>query len=243
MNSSKKNKMAGEKQDVVVEQPTHANHTNATNGSSNNNTKEKKIQKQDLWQNPLVRKVSSNKSNNEEESIVHMTGVGSDSHTVFARVAEGPALTVGAVVDVTVDAGWKQVAKDILEKRQHIATDSYPPAQQLLQLGAVWLCNETLYTKNHDAHAHRLSPDEEESVPDWKDMTLRVHYMPDRFHAAAQYDWTKYCRGLLVGNTVHAKIGEEVPHVPVPGGLPDTKDGVIVYEVSSDVVYIERERF
>jgi hypothetical protein len=185
--------------------------------------KKEAIQKEDLWRDPLVRKVG--------DSAVHMTGLGSDCHIVFARVAEGPALSIGTVVDIMVDEGWKQVAKAILEKRVHIQTDSYPPAKLLLELGAVWLLNETKYTQNHDAHAHRLFAKDETLVPEWKDMTIRVHYVPDRFHAADQCDWTKYCRGLLVGQTVEARIGDEVPHVPVPEGLPDTKDGVIVYEV------------
>lgn len=95
----------------------------------------------------------------------------------------------------------------------------------------MWLINETAYTKGEDTHAHRLQPKDADTVPDWTDMTLRVHYVPERHHMAHEVDWTKYCRGLLVGGNVEVKVGEEKPHVPMKG-LPDGIDGAVVYEVS-----------
>lgn len=75
-------------------------------------------------------------------------------------------------------------------------------------------------------------------IPDWKDYVLRVHYAPHRYHALEQVDWTKYCRGLLVGQgKVQVHIGGEMipAHAHVPASLyPDSKDGVIVYEVRLD---------
>lgn len=165
--------------------------------------------------------------------------MGSENHTVFARVAEGPPLSVGTVVESIVDAVWNMVVKQILEQRKHVEPDTYPSAKKLFELGAVWIMNETTYLQSHDAQARRLCwcveqqerKDEEEGlIPNWTDETLRVHYLPDRFYAALQYDWTKYCRGLLVGNTVKVRLGDETPHVSFHC-LPDTKDGVIVYEV------------
>jgi hypothetical protein len=68
-------------------------------------------------------------------------------------------------------------------------------------------------------------------TPDWKDMTLRVHYVPERFFVAYEVDWTKYCKGLLLDGCTSAYIGGVKQHVPMTG-LPDKKDGVLVYEVS-----------
>ena len=123
------------------------------------------------------------------------------------------------------------LARDILETGVHVETaDSYPTAAELLQLGAVWLLNETLYAAGQNAHARRLSPKDEDVTPDWKDMTLRVHYVPDRFFVAHEVDWSKYCKGLLLDNCTSAVIGGERALVPMDK-LPDGKDGVIVYEV------------
>jgi hypothetical protein len=55
-----------------------------------------------------------------------------------------------------------------------------------------------------------------------------------------EVDWAKYCRGLLIGdNSVQIFVGgtllSAAEHVPV-SGYPDKKDGVIVYEVSSQLM-------
>jgi hypothetical protein len=52
-----------------------------------------------------------------------------------------------------------------------------------------------------------------------------------------EVDWAKYCRGLLMrDHSVQIFIGGKLlsafEHVPA-SGYPDKKDGVIVYEVSS----------
>ena len=129
-----------------------------------------------------------------------------------------------------VDEGWRHIAKDILEKGVHVEPDSYPSARELLELGAVWLLDEAAYAKGGSAHAKRLSPKDEMDTPTWEDMTLRVHYVPDRFHVAHEVEWTKYCKALLLDNNAAAVIGSEKAHVPMTG-LPDKKDGAIVYEV------------
>lgn len=165
----------------------------------------------------------------------------SNNHTCYARVdpscnATPEALAsvpIGKVIEIMVDEGWRHVARDILETGVHVETaDSYPTAAELLQLGAVWLLNETLYAAGENAHARRLSPKDEDITPDWKDMTLRVHYVPDRFFVAHEVDWSKYCKGLLLDNCTSAVIGGERALVPMDK-LPDGKDGVIVYEVCS----------
>lgn len=170
-----------------------------------------------------------------------MVGMESANHTVYARVdpdcAASPeslaSISIGKVIEIMVDEGWRHVVKDILEKHVHVETaDSYPKAGELLQLGAVWLVNETAYAAGDSAHARRLSPKDENDTPDWKDMTLRVHYVPDRFFVAHEFDWTKYCKGLLLDNCTSAIINGRKAHVPMTG-LPDEKDGVIVYEVSA----------
>ena len=57
-------------------------------------------------------------------------------------------------------------------------------------------------------------------------------YVPDRFFVANEVDWTKYCKGLLLDNgCTSAIIGGKKAVVPM-SGLPDGKDGAIVYEVS-----------
>eukprot|EP00565_Helicotheca_tamesis_P004731 CAMPEP_0185734698 /NCGR_PEP_ID=MMETSP1171-20130828/23175_1 /TAXON_ID=374046 /ORGANISM="Helicotheca tamensis, Strain CCMP826" /LENGTH=538 /DNA_ID=CAMNT_0028404761 /DNA_START=54 /DNA_END=1670 /DNA_ORIENTATION=- len=184
-------------------------------------------------------------------AVVQMVGIESAEHTAYARVLfpqkeekettpedtaadtakdPPPKVTAGKVVDTIVDEEWRHVAKDILEKGEHIEQDSYPDAKTLLKLGSVWLLNESTYTgDSHNAHAKRLSPEDASMTPDWNDFTLRIHFAPERFHASNEVDWSKYCRGLLVGAKVDAFIGGEAPHVPV-AGLPDDKDGAIVYE-------------
>ena len=62
-------------------------------------------------------------------------------------------------------------------------------------------------------------------------LSLRVHYVPDRFFVANEYDWSKYCKGLLLDNCTSATIGGGKKAVVPMMGLPDGKDGVLVYEV------------
>ena len=124
---------------------------------------------------------------------------------------------------------------DVLEKKKRLRPHSHPNAAELLRLGSVWLINETAYTKGLDTHASRLHVRDAETIPDWSDMTLRVHYVPDRYHMAHEVDWAKYCRGLLVGGNVEVAIGDEKPHVPMKA-LPDGTDGAVVYEVSESIM-------
>lgn len=190
----------------------------------------------ELWEGALTKAVGTVKDG--DDGVVEMTGIESVDHTAYSRVVptkkdskEPAKVTVGTVIGVIVDEGWKSVVKHILEEGEHIEQDSYPPAKQLLKLGSVWMLNETEYVGNaHNAHAKRLCEKDESLVPNWKDMTLRVHFAPDRFHAAHEVDWSKYCRGLLLGgHSVQSSIAGRVPQVPF-SGFPDEKDGAIVYE-------------
>mmetsp|Transcript_17464 Transcript_17464/g.37726 ORF Transcript_17464/g.37726 Transcript_17464/m.37726 type:complete len:620 (+) Transcript_17464:181-2040(+) len=186
--------------------------------------------KSDLWKGSLKKDIGNS-------VIVEMVGMETHKHTVYARVdpacdATPEALAsvpVGKVIETMVDVEWRHVARAILEQGVHVEPDSYPSAEQLLSLGAVWILNETAYAAGENAHARRLSPKDEGDTPEWKDMTLRVHVHPDRFFVAGEVDWTKYCRGLLLEGGTSAVIGGRKAHVPVTG-LPDKKDGVIVYE-------------
>ena len=198
--------------------------------------------KSDLWKDSINKDIG-------DSIVVQMVGMESANHTVYARVDPDCAATpeslasisIGKVIEIMVDEGWRHVIKDILEKGMHIETaDSFPKAAELLQLGAVWLVNETAYAAGDSAHARRLSPKDEYDTPDWKDMTLRVHYVPDRFFVAHEVDWSKYCKGLLLDNCTSAIIDGEKAHVPITG-FPDEKDGVIVYEVSIVSIFTSPE--
>jgi 23S rRNA-/tRNA-specific pseudouridylate synthase len=181
------------------------------------------LSKEDLWKDALELQVGG--------STVQVVGLDDQStHTAYARVSQGSDVNIGAVVECMVDEGWRRIVKSIMEKKEHVQVDSHPSASLLLRLGAVWLLNETAWAKGEGSHAQRLTPKDEKRVPDWKDMTLRVYYAPDRFFVADTVDWAKPCRGLLIGPTTIVKIGDETPHVSVAEGLPDVKDGVIVYE-------------
>ncbi len=196
------------------------------------------IDKASLWKGALTKELDNN-------VVVQMVGMDSPNHTVYARVDPDCAATaeclksvpLGKVIEVMVDEGWKNVVKDILEKGVHVENETYPSANELLKLGSVWLCNETGYCTDHNAHARRLSESDEMDTPDWKDMTLRVHYVPERFFVAYEVDWTKYCKGLLLDGCTSAYIGGVKQHVPMTG-LPDKKDGVLVYEVSVELIFI-----
>lgn len=190
------------------------------------------VKKEDLWKNALEIELST--------GTLQITGLTSSNHTVYARVVVRQneeekseakfVATIGEVVDLVVTESWRNIAKDILQSHSTVAADSFPSAEKLLELGAVWLLDETRYCHGEDPHAHRVAPKNSSSVPDWNNKTLRVYLAPERFFAAYELDWTKYCRGLLIGGAVKVN-GVERPH-PVPAeGLPDGKDGVIVYEV------------
>jgi hypothetical protein len=207
----------------------HQTPSNSSSGSGELKSKE------ELWKGALEKDVG-------DGAMVQMIGLDSPGHTVYARVipngdpsSTSPQITIGRAVEVMVDEEWSHIIKEIMEKKERIETDSRPPADQLLRLGAVWLINETAYTKGEDVHAHRLGEKDTDAIPDWKDMTIRVYYMPSRFHVAHEVDWAKYCRGLLIGGNVEVSIGDEKPHVPIKG-LPDSKDGVIVYEVRATLM-------
>lgn len=186
--------------------------------------------KKDLWKGSQNKDIGNS-------VVVQMIGMKSANHTVYARVDPScsatpdalAAVPVGKVIEVMVDEEWRHVAKAILERGVHVEGDSFPSAAELLKLGAVWLLNETAYAAGDHAHARRLSPKDEMDTPDWKDMTLRVHVHPDRFFVAHEVDWGKYCKGLLLDGATSAVIGGKKAHVPITG-MPDKKDGVIVYE-------------
>ena len=184
------------------------------------------IDKTSLWKGALTKELDNN-------VIIQMVGMESANHTVYARVDPdcGQSVTLGKVIEVMVDEGWRHAVKDILEKGLHVENETYPSAAELLKLGAVWLLNETDYCTDHNAHARRLCQSDEMETPDWKDMTLRVHYVPERFFVAYEVDWAKYCKGLLLDGCTSAYIGGVKQHVPM-SGLPDKKDGALVYEVS-----------
>mmetsp|Transcript_15688 Transcript_15688/g.33969 ORF Transcript_15688/g.33969 Transcript_15688/m.33969 type:complete len:358 (-) Transcript_15688:1001-2074(-) len=211
---------------------SHSQRRDRSNSYSSHHHHPRKPQsKSDLWKGSQSKDIGNS-------IIVQMVGMDSNNHTVYARVDPNcdatpeslSSVPIGKVIEIMVDEGWRHVAKDILEKGVHVETgNSYPSANELLQLGAVWLLNETAYAAGDHAHARRLSPKDEKDTPDWKDMTLRVHYVPDRFFVAHEVDWTKYCKGLLLDNCTLAIIGGKKAHVPMTG-LPDGKDGVIVYE-------------
>jgi hypothetical protein len=190
------------------------------------------IDKASLWKGALVKELDNN-------VVVQMVGMDSPNHTVYARVDPNCAATaeclksvpLGKVIEVMVDEGWRHAVKDILEKGVHVENETYPSANELLKLGSVWLVNETGYCTDHNAKARRLSESDEMDTPDWKDMTLRVHYVPERFFVAYEIDWSKYCKGLLLDGCTSAYVGGVKQHVPMTG-LPDKKDGALVYEVS-----------
>jgi hypothetical protein len=188
--------------------------------------------KEELWKDAVEKEI-------EGGAMVQMIGMESSRYgQVVTKKDSKCQVTIATVVETMVDEGWKNVAKDILENKEHIELDSHPAASKLLELGAVWLLNKTAYIhsgESHNAHARRVQPQEEAAVPDWQDMTIRVHYVPDCFHAANEVDWSKPCRGLLIGDAVQVTIGGNTPHVSVAEGLPDDKDGVLVYKVR-DVV-------
>jgi hypothetical protein len=203
------------------------------NGSSMGSSTEEDfvvVSKEDLWKDALNMEIGG--------ATVQIIGLDDHTtHTAYARVSKGSDVSIGTVVECMVDEGWRRVIKDILENKEHVQVDSHPSASLLLRLGSVWLLNETAWSQGKGSHAHRLQPKDESRIPDWEDMTLRVYYVPDRFFVAEHVDWSKPCRGLLIGPTTIVKIGDETPHVSVTEGLPDVKDGVIVYEVCAMSIF------
>lgn len=78
-------------------------------------------------------------------------------------------------------------------------------------------------------------------IPNWTDMTIRIHSVPIRHFAVQTVDWNKPCRGLLLPDASHprirVRIGDAVPHVDMTHGLPDAhQDGAMVYETDEFLV-------
>ena len=227
--------------------------------------------KEDLWKNAEIKTFPDNSGWVVEmtglDSKTH-TVYARAVATADCKPSVHPVPSVRDVVDSVVDIAWKHVAKHIMETKQQqkdggndeekdVASDeilkvdmdhwnqgAFPPAKRLLQLGAVWLVNETSYLQQagkQQKHPHtkkkRLTTEEDGTrQPDWNDFVLRVHYAPDRFHAMDEVEWGKYCRGLLLGDNsvqvfLKGKALSPSEHVPL-SGYPDKKDGVIVYEVN-----------
>ena len=194
--------------------------------------------KEDLWKDALTVELPGDGTT----SIQWYEYPAKNHHELFARVVSSSSsndddsnntVTIGQVVETMVDETWKRTAKAILETKKKVKPDSFPPATQLLELGAVWLLNERLYCEGQGAHAHRMHPKDETRVVDWNDFTLRIHIIPERHFAADTVDWGKFCKGLLLSDEVEVSIAGTKPHVPIvsEGALPDDKDGAIVYEV------------
>ncbi|CAB9499275.1 expressed unknown protein [Seminavis robusta] len=229
--------------------PKKNNHKKTPSRHNSKNSHNSGPTKEDLWKGAEVKTLN-------EGWIVEMTGLDSKMHTVYARAVQTadckhPSPCVQQVVDAVVDVAWKHIAKHILEQHDpdemkrvdldHRDQGAFPPASQLLKLGAVWLVNETSFLQHTDSKKHhhtkkkRLTHESDgERTPDWKDYVLRVHYAPSRYHAMEEVDWSKYCRGLLMGDqSVQVFLGDRLlpayEHVPT-AGYPDQKDGVIVYE-------------
>jgi len=201
--------------------------------------------KADLWQNATTLVLPDDSSTAiqwyEEDpaknhSALFARVVSSSSSSNVDNADNNNAVTIGKVVEAMVDETWKRTAKEILETKKKVKPDAFPPAHQLLQLGAVWLLNERLYCEGHGSRAHRLTLKDETRVVDWNEYTLRIHIAPERHFAADTVDWSKFCKGLLLppGGQVEVSIAGTKPHVPIvsEGALPDgDKDGAIVYEV------------
>ena len=213
-------------------------HTTSTASRSSSST----IAKADLWQNATTLVLPD-----ASASIQWYEDPAKNHRELFARVVSSSfsstvdtnnnnALTIGKVVEAMVDETWKRTAKEILETKKKVKPDAFPPADQLLQLGAVWLLHEPLYCEGQrGARAHRLTLNDLTRVVDWNEYTLRIHIAPERHFAADTVDWSKFCKGLLLpGGQVEVSIAGTKPHVPIvsEGALPDgEKDGAIVYEV------------
>jgi hypothetical protein len=180
-----------------------------TKGLEHSNSSKSVPSKEDLWKGADVKTLADNNG-----WIVEMTGLDSKMHTVYARAVQTtdykasahPTPSVRQVVESVVDIAWKHVAKHILEAKDkdeilrldldHWNQGAFPPASQLLELGAVWLVNETSFlqqqsseicsnTKHKKGHHHtkkkRLTSEEDGNrTPDWNDYVLRVHYAPSR---------------------------------------------------------------
>ncbi|KAL9179140.1 hypothetical protein ACHAXT_000182 [Thalassiosira profunda] len=220
---------------------SHHHHHHQRHSSSHSHSNHRTPHsKKDLWKGSLHKPIGT------AGVSVQMVGLDSPARTkrsvhestVFARVDPNSgaspealaAVTIGTVVDAMVTEGWQRMAKEILEKKVRVDTaDHYPSAARLLELGAVWLLDETAYAKGDGAHARRLAPKDVDLCPEWADMTLRVHYVPERFFASLEVNWGKYCKGLILGDGASAVVGGRKATVPARG-LPDSKDGVIVYE-------------
>lgn len=211
----------------------HPHATTAATGSSEHS-------KEDLWKGAHLIELP--------DKNITVQWFEEKKHTMFARVLaeeedasqdREEVTTVGTVLEAMVDETWRRTARAILEQHKHVTPDAYPPAAELLRLGAVWLLNERMYCEGHGAHAHRLRPDESGRAVDWSDYTLRIHAVPERHFAADAVDWGKFCRGLLLNSEVVVRIAGVKPHIPIlteaGGALPDGKDGAIVYEVRACV--------
>ena len=227
--------------------------------------------KADLWKNAEIKTLTNNSGWIVEmtglDSKTH-TVYARAVATADYKPSVHPIPSVLDVVVSVVDIAWKHVARHIMETNKsqpksnessddleevtekevlkvdmdHWDQGAFPPAGRLLELGAVWLVNETSYLNQvkQQKHPHtkkkRLTSEEDgKRQPNWNDYVLRVHYAPDRFHAMDEVEWGKYCRGLLLGDkSVQVFLnGKPLPpseHVPL-SGYPDKKDGVIVYEV------------
>jgi 23S rRNA-/tRNA-specific pseudouridylate synthase len=146
-------------------------------------------------------------------------------HVIYARVVSG-STSISAVLEAVIDEQHMELAREILENRHHIEFDSHPSARTLLELGAVWLLNEELYLSGQGAHAHRVKDASVE--PDWHIMTLRIHHTPERHYAVHAYEWDKPCKSLLLGQA-HVKVNGKTVVTDLSHGLPNVKDGVVLY--------------
>ena len=137
----------------------HTHHHHSHPGHPHHQGPRRPQSKKDLWRGSVDVDIG-------DGVVVQMVGMESENHACYARVdpsrdASPEALSkvpIGRVIGVMVDEGWKHVARTILERGIHVETaDSYLSAAELLQLGAVWLLNETPYAAGENAHARRLS--------------------------------------------------------------------------------------
>ena len=93
--------------------------------------------KKDLWKGALEVDIG-------QGVTVQMIGLDSANRTVYARIDPACSATpetlastpLSKVIEVMVDESHRRLAHQILEKKLHVEVDSFPNADQLLQLGS-----------------------------------------------------------------------------------------------------------
>jgi hypothetical protein len=178
-----------------------------------------------------------------------------DEELNLEKLVKGVLHHVSILVNNLTREQASKLGIENIENYQKVVKRLLLTCREYLQLGSIWLLprrrpKEWEYTqvegggggrgflpskrpKMEGAGHQRLSLNQADSILNWDNSVIRIHFLPKRFPAAFSFDWSRNVPSHLV----QVKIGKEaLDRCGNEGDRAESKEGAIVYEVRLEIV-------